>query len=74
LRVVPRCPQAALKLLSAPKMNPLGAKPFRHATLNEIHRAWVNGLPPLLIRHGGTQIEFDKTKVFPYAYRHIVPA
>lgn len=51
-------------------MNPLGAKPFRTATLNEIHRAWVNALPPLLIHHGGIQIEFDKTKVFPYAYRH----
>jgi integrase len=66
----PDAPQAALKLLPAPKMNPLGAKPFRTATLNEIHRAWVNALPPLLIRHGGTQVEFDKTRVFPYAYRH----
>ena len=66
----PDAPQAALRLLPAPKMNPLGAKPFRTATLNEIRRAWVNALPPLLIRHGGTVVEFDKTKVFPYAYRH----
>jgi integrase len=66
----PDAPQAALKLLPAPKMNPVGAKPFRTASLNGIHRDWVNALPPLLIRHGGTQVEFDKAKVFPYAYRH----
>ena len=63
-----------MKLLPAAKMNPLGTKGFRPALVNERHREWVDALPPLLIRHGGTEVEFDKANVFPYAYRHIVPA
>jgi integrase len=66
----PDTPLAGLKLLPAVKMNPLGTKPFRTAVVNEHHRAWVDALPPLLIRHGGTQVEFNKANVFPYAYRH----
>ena len=66
----PHTPVGELKLLPAPKMNPRGIKPLRAATLNENHRAWVNALPALMIPHGGTQTEFDKASVFPYAYRH----
>src|SRR5262249_55924851 len=66
----PHTPPAQLKLLPAMKMNPTGTKAFRAATVNEIHRAWVDALPPLLVHHGGTCVEFDKTQVFPYAYRH----
>jgi integrase len=66
----PGTPLADLKLLPAPKMNPHGTKPLRPPTVNENHRAWVDALPPLLVRHGSTQVEFDKSKVFPYAYRH----
>ena len=63
-------PLTGLKLLPAAKMNPLGTKGFRPALVNERHREWVGALPPLLIRHGGTEVEFDKANVFPYAYRH----
>ncbi len=66
----PQTPAGELKLLPAPKMNPRGTKPLRTAIVNENHRAWVDALPPLMIRHGGTLAEFDKTAVFPYAYRH----
>jgi integrase len=66
----PDVPAAALKLLPAPTKNPLGTKAFRPATLNGIHRAWLLTLPPLTVRHGGDLVEFDKSKVFPYAYRH----
>ncbi|MGH3304104.1 MAG: tyrosine-type recombinase/integrase, partial [Streptosporangiaceae bacterium] len=66
----PHTPAGELKLLPAPKMNPRGTKPLRTATLNENHRTWVDALPALMIRHGGTQAEFDKASVFPYAYRH----
>jgi site-specific recombinase XerD len=66
----PSTPVAELKLLPAPKMNPRGTKPLRTATLNENHRAWVDALPALMIRHGSALTEFDKAAVFPYAYRH----
>jgi integrase len=66
----PHTPPARLKLLPAAKKNPQGSKAFRTATVNEIHRAWVDALPPLLVRHGGNEVEFDKPHVFPYAYRH----
>jgi hypothetical protein len=66
----PHTPPARLKLLPAAKKNPQGSKAFRTATINEIHRAWVDTLPPLLVRHGGTEVAFDKSHVFPYAYRH----
>ncbi|EFC79208.1 hypothetical protein [Parafrankia sp. EUN1f] len=51
-------------------MNAHGAKPFRVGVLYEVHRAWVDALPPLLVTHGATTAEFDKQPVFPYAYRH----
>lgn len=66
----PEEPLAGLKLLPAAKMNPLGSKGIRPHLVTEHHRKWVKALPPLLIRHGGTEIEFDKAKVFPYVYRH----
>jgi integrase len=66
----PHTPAAELRLIPAPKMNPHGTKPFRPATLNEIHRAWVDSLPPLVIQLGGKEAKFDKQRVFPYAYRH----
>jgi hypothetical protein len=42
------------------------------------HRAWVNSLPdllvPVVVADGNTRITrlvpFDKTRIFPYAYRH----
>ena len=66
----PDAPLAGLKLLPAAKFNPLGTKGFRQAVVNEHHRAWVDSLPPLLVRHGSTDTEFDKANVFPYIYRH----
>ena len=66
----PNTALAELKLLPAAKFNPLGTKGFRTASVNEPHREWVDALPPLLVRHGGTEVEFDKSNVFPYVYRH----
>lgn len=66
----PHTPLSELKLLPAQKMNPSGTTGFRTASVNGHHRSWLDSLPPLVIRHGGTEVEFDKSKVFPYAYRH----
>jgi integrase len=67
----PDTPVAELKLLPTPVRNPNGRKAISTTTLAARHRDWVAGLPTLRTRDG---VEFDMTKIVPYAYRHIVPA
>ncbi|ARV80663.1 hypothetical protein BRW65_19515 [Mycobacterium paraffinicum] len=62
---------AKLKLLPTPYRNPDGHKAISRTTLQARHRDWVADLPTLRTRDG---VEFDMTKIVPYAYRHIVPA
>jgi integrase len=69
----PRTPRGELVLLPGAYRNSRGTRALNDATVADYHRQWVNALPPL--RSGarteiGTQIEFDKAKVVPYAYRH----
>lgn len=56
-----------LKLLPALLHNPDGSKTIRGYNLAGVHRGWINGLPELRTAAGA---EFDKQRVFLYAYRH----
>jgi integrase len=56
-----------LKLLPTPRRNPDGRKPISISMLERRHRSWVNALATL---HTADGVEFDKTRVVPYAYRH----
>jgi hypothetical protein len=45
--------------------------------LTDLHRAWVDALPPIPVKpvalagaKAAPETEFDKKKIFPYAYRH----
>jgi integrase len=58
---------AKLKLLPTPYRNPDGHKAISTTTLQARHRDWVADLPTLRTRDG---VEFDITKIVPYAYRH----
>jgi integrase len=67
-------PLGELVLLPRAHRNPHGTHPLSsEAVLAKTHRGWVDALPTL--RSGehaddGTELEFDKAKVFLYAYRH----
>jgi len=63
----PNTPAAELKLLPTPVRNPDGRKAISTTTLAARHRDWLTTLPALLTRDG---VEFDKSRVVPYAYRH----
>lgn len=63
----PNTSAAELVLLPSTWANPRGSRPISVANLSTRHREWVDALPPL---HGVDDAAFDKTKVFPYAYRH----
>lgn len=67
----PGQPVRALVLLPTTKANPDGGKPISPRTLDYVHRTWVGALPAL---RAGDGREFDKARIIPYAYRHIVPA
>ncbi|WP_293001644.1 transposase [Mycobacterium sp.] len=67
----PDTPIPDLKLLPTRVRNPDGRKAISTNTLAARHRDWLAALPTLRTRDG---TEFDKTRVVPYAYRHIVPA
>lgn len=72
----PDTPAGKLKLLPSPVANPEGKKSI--GTIYDQHRAWVGALPdimiPIVVEIDGksaTQLlPFDKSKIFPYAYRH----
>ncbi|WP_326617661.1 tyrosine-type recombinase/integrase [Streptomyces decoyicus] len=65
-----------LKLLPRPKTNPEGTKEIKD--ISTAHREWVDSLPdlviPLVTVEAGTPVTrlvpFDKSRIFPYAYRH----
>jgi integrase len=63
----PHTPIAELKLLPSTVSNPDGRRAIADSGLGGRHRAWVDSLPPLLLADG---TELDKSRVFPYAYRH----
>jgi hypothetical protein len=72
----PHTPVSELKLLPATKKNPRGTKAIY--SISEGHRTWVDSLPdflvPVTVEEGGEPVTrllpFDKTRIFPYAYRH----
>ncbi|MFI1259255.1 hypothetical protein ACH4U6_36900 [Streptomyces netropsis] len=72
----PDTPADKLKLLPSPLANPAGTKPI--GSIGDAHRAWVNALPdimiPVVVEVDGQLVTkllpFDKSKIFPYAYRH----
>ena len=63
----PDTPAGELRLLPSPRRNPHGHRAISIDMLEGRHREWVEGLSALLTRDG---VEFDKTKIVPYAYRH----
>jgi integrase len=63
----PDTPVAQLTLLPTRYRNPDGRKAISTTTLSARHRDWVATLPTLHTRDG---IEFDKSRVVPYGYRH----
>ncbi|MEV7786473.1 site-specific integrase [Streptomyces sp. NPDC088106] len=72
----PETPTADLRLLPSPVANPHGTKSI--STFSESHRLWVDSLPdfliPVVVEVEGQPVTkllpFDKSKIFPYAYRH----
>jgi len=69
----PDTPLVDLVLLPRAYRNPHGTRCTTEDHFQTLNRRWVDSLPPL--RSGersedGTEIPFDKTRVFPYAYRH----
>ncbi|MFF8513391.1 hypothetical protein ACF064_35625 [Streptomyces sp. NPDC015492] len=72
----PTTAPARLRLLPRPKSNPEGTKPL--VDISGQHRAWVKSLPdlfvPIVVADGDVRVTrlvtFDKTRIFPYAYRH----
>ena len=68
---LPDTPLAELALLPTARRNPAGAPRSPTNSLASAHRRWVDRMPVL---RTGDGIEFDKSEVVPYAYRHIVPA
>jgi integrase len=63
----PDTPTAELKLLPARHHNRGGRDPIGVGGLAHRHRRWVSGLPVLRTADG---VEFDRTRIVPYAYRH----
>jgi integrase len=63
----PQTPIKMLKLLPALLHNPDGTNAIRGYNLSGIHRVWIDGLPDLRTADGA---EFDKQRIFLYAYRH----
>jgi integrase len=63
----PHTPLSELKLLPSPRRNPDGRRAITIAMLDQRHREWVAGLPPLRTSDG---VEVDTTRIVPYAYRH----
>jgi hypothetical protein len=64
----PDTPLAALVLLPTPHANPTGRKSISVGLLDMRHREWVDRLPVL---RTDDSTEFDKSKIIPYAYRHV---
>jgi integrase len=65
----PGAPISVLALLPAATRNPKGTRPITKGWLARVHRRWADELPTLLL-DDDNRTEFDKAKVFLYAYRH----
>ena len=63
----PGTPLGELKLLPTDRRNPHGRTAITAFTFAFAHRVWVSQMPVLSTSDG---IEFDKRRVFLYAYRH----
>ncbi|HEY2551601.1 MAG TPA: tyrosine-type recombinase/integrase [Streptosporangiaceae bacterium] len=63
----PATPVGDLRLLPTDRRNPHGRKAITAFTFGFAHRAWVSRMPVLRTSDG---TEFDKRRIFPYAYRH----
>jgi integrase len=63
----PHTPVGELKLLPTDRRNPGGRRSITGFSLAFAHRTWVDRLPVLRTADG---IEYDKTKIVLYAYRH----
>jgi integrase len=74
----PNAELSRLKLLPSPKSNPYGHKAISAQWLGEVHRDWVDALPEVMVtatvlidgKSVSKVTEFDKTRIFAYAYRH----
>ncbi|WP_062013936.1 tyrosine-type recombinase/integrase [Streptomyces hygroscopicus] len=74
----PDTPAKKLKLFPSVVANPDGTKAATISWVTDRHRAWVKNLPdilvPTVVEVDGERVTkmlpFDKTKIFPYAYRH----
>jgi len=72
----PDTPARELKLLPGTRKNPRGTKAV--GSISEGHRSWVDSLTDFLVpvtveeqgEPGTRLLPFDKTRIFPYAYRH----
>ena len=53
--------------MPTPHANPAGRRPISGGLLNMPHRTWIDQLPTMRL---DDRIEFDKSKIVPYAYRH----
>jgi hypothetical protein len=67
----PATPAGELKLLPTGWANRDGRRPLTVPALSAAHRDWISSLPPLLLPDG---TGYDKDRVIPYAYRHILSA
>lgn len=63
----PHTPISELKLLPTDRRNPAGRRAITGFSLAFHHRSWVDRLPALTT---ADNVEFDKSKVVLYAYRH----
>ena len=63
----PHTPIGELKLLPTDRRNPGGRRAITGFSLAFAHRTWVDRMPVL---RTGDGIEYDKSKVVLYAYRH----
>jgi integrase len=63
----PGTPIAELTLLPTDRRNPSGGKAITAFSFGFAHRTWVDRMPELRTSDG---IEFDKSKIVLYAYRH----
>ncbi|MEV6048382.1 tyrosine-type recombinase/integrase [Streptomyces xanthochromogenes] len=74
----PDTPLKELALLPGNRANPHGTKSITGEWVSELHRSWVDSLPeflvPTVVEEQGKRVTkmlpFDKSKIFPYAYRH----
>ena len=63
----PHTPVGELKLLPTDRRNPGGRRAITGFSLAFAHRTWVDRMPVL---RTGDGVEYDKSKVVLYAYRH----